>query len=335
MIDNSMQMDKAFKKTLPRSVPPGLMDRRVVGLAAGMKMTMKQIETIGQTQKERLLYLDLKLRFSGVVNRIDLVSRFGIKAAAATRDIALYKELAAHNLFYDTKEKTYVKSDSFTPVFEYSGNQVLSVLTHGLGDGHVSDHAAMIPLETPTQLNCPNLDVLAEVTISIHQKKALKVNYTSLSSGETTREIVPFALVDNGLRRHVRAYDRLKGQFADFVVNRMSKPKILDGPVPADQTQVKDIQWNRIVEMHIVPHPNLKHPDTIAMEYGMQQTDAGSMLKIQVRAAVAGYVLRRWNVDCSQNHVLDGPEIHLWLRNRQTLYGVENLSIAPGYEPED
>ncbi len=69
----------------------------------------------------------------------------------------------------------------------------------------------------------------------------------------------------------------------------------------------------------------------IAMEYGMQQTDVGSMLKIQVRAAVAGYVLRLWNVDCSQNHVLDGPEVHLRLRNRQTLYGVENLSIAPGY----
>jgi len=291
------------------------------------------METISQTQKERLLYLELKLRFSGLINRIDLVARFGIKAAAATRDIALYKELAAGNLFYDTKEKTYLKSDAFSPVFEYSGQQVLTVLCHGPGDGHASDKGAMILSETPTQLNCPNLDVLAEVTIAIHQKKVLRLNYRSLSSGETLREIVPFALVDNGLRWHVRAYDRLNKQFADFVVNRMSTPEILDGPVPPDQTQVKDIQWNRIVEMHIVPHPNLKHPDTIAMEYGMQQAETGSMMKIQVRAAVAGYVLRRWHVDCSQDHILDSPEIHLWLLNRQTLYGVENLSIAPGYEP--
>lgn len=56
------------------------------------------------------------------------------------------------------------------------------------------------------------------------------------------------------------------------------------------------------------------------------------MLKVQVRAAVSGYVLRRWNVDCSANHILDRPEVHLWLQNRQTLYGVENLLIAPGYE---
>jgi len=54
-------------------------------------------------------------------------------------------------------------------------------------------------------------------------------------------------------------------------------------------------------------------------------------LKVNVRAAVAGYVLRRWNVDCSEDHSMEGPEYHLWLKNRQALYGVENLVIAPGY----
>ena len=82
--------------------------------------------------------------------------------------------------------------------------------------------------------------------------------------------------------------------------------------------------------MHIVPHPNLKHPKTIETEYAM----VNGMLKIQIRAAVAGYVLRHWNIDCSEQHILTGHENHLWLRNRQTLYGVENLVIAPGYEPE-
>ena len=28
---------------------------------------------------------------------------------------------------------------------------------------------------------------------------------------------------------------------------------------------------------------------------------------------------------------LKGPEYHLWLKNWQALYGVENLVIAPGY----
>ena len=114
----------------------------------------------------------------------------------------------------------------------------------------------------------------------------------------------------------------------------MASPEVLKGEIPTHQTREADIQWNRIVEMHIVPHPRLRHPETIAVEYGMRPTDAGNMLRVQVRAAVAGYLLRRWNVDCSETHLLDRPEVHLWLRNRQTLYGVENLSIAPGYEPD-
>ncbi len=30
-------------------------------------------------------------------------------------------------------------------------------------------------------------------------------------------------------------------------------------------------------------------------------------------------------------HHLTGPEHHLWLKNTPTLYGVDNLAIAPGY----
>lgn len=66
---------------------------------------------------------------------------------------------------------------------------------------------------------------------------------------------------------------------------------------------------------------------------GEQEYDmVDGTLQVNVRAAVAGYVLRRWTVDCSDDHHLVGAEYHLWLRNRQALYGVDNLIIAPGYE---
>lgn len=288
----------------------------------------KALENISQAQQERLFHIDFKLRFLGVLSRNDLVSRFGIKAAAATRDISLYKELAPKNLIYDTKAKTYIQAETFKPLFDYQGGQALSALCYGLGDDHVSDSMSLIAAESPTQLNLPNLDVLAEITKAIHQKKALKVVYRSLSSGLSQREIVPFALVDNGLRWHARAFDRKRKRFADFVINRIAKPKLLHTEITKLETNENDIQWNRIVEMHIVPHPNVKHPKTIETEYAM----INGMLKIQVRAAVAGYALRHWNIDCSEQHILTGPENHLWLQNRQTLYGVENLVIAPGHQ---
>ena len=157
------------------------------------------------------------------------------------------------------------------------------------------------------------------------------IQYRSLSSGFTEREIVPFCLVDNGLRWHVRAFDRRRNQFTDFVITRITNPVLLlESPIQNDERKGADNQWNRIVELELVTHPRLDHKETIEIDYGMIK----GVLEINVRAAVAGYLLRRWNVDCTAEAVLDGEEYHLWLRNRQALYGVNNLVIAPGFEQD-
>lgn len=282
---------------------------------------------INQAQRERLSHIDFKACFLGAIGRSDLVARFGIKEAAATRDITLYKDLAPDNLEYDTKAKIYIRAPSFEPLFDYSPSQALAALAHGFGDDFVGKHKALIACETPAQLNNPDLETLSVLTRAIHQHKAVSLVYRSLSSGRSTREVVPFVLVDNGLRWHIRGYDRKRSRFSDFVITRISDPEILDEPLKEHENREHDIQWNRIVELEIVPHPKLKHPKTIETDYAMEN----GVLKVNVRAAVAGYVLRRWNVDCSEKHSMDGPEYHLWLKNRQALYGVDNLVIAPGY----
>ena len=293
--------------------------------------TQDQLATISQAQRERLFHIDFKLYFLGSVNRTDLVSRFGIKEAAASRDLSLYKDLAPKNIEYDTKAKTYIQRDGFSPLFEYSGSQTLAALLHGFGDDFVGTQKPIVTCEAPTQLNYPNIQTLAFITRAIHNSQVLKIQYRSLSSGLSEREIVPFALIDNGLRWHVRGYDRARSRFADFVINRIEAPQLISEEIPEEQSKAADNQWNRIVELHIVPHPKLKHPETIEAEYVMNS----GLLNLSVRAALAGYVLRKWNVDCSKEHTLAGPEYHLWLKNTPTLYGVDNLSLAPGYKPDD
>lgn len=291
-------------------------------------MGPSKLADISQAQQERLSHIDFRLRFLGTVGRNDLIRRFGVKAAAATRDITLYKELASQNLDYDTKAKLYTRSEPFTPLFDYSRYQALTALVYGFGDDFVASHKAHIRCETPAQLNKPQLDTLSVLTRAIHLKKPVEITYRSLSSGKTTREIVPFVLVDNGLRWHVRAFDRKRSRFTDFVINRISDPELLqNGKIEEHESKDHDIQWNRIVELEIVPHPRIRFPETIEHEYDMQD----GTLHANVRAAVAGYVLRRWNVDCTEDHSLEGAEYHLWLKNRQALYGVDNLVIAPGY----
>lgn len=291
-------------------------------------MISEKLKNISLAQQKRLSHIDFRANFLGCVTRSDLINRFGIKEAAATRDITEYRRLQPDNLSYDHTLKIYIRCDTFKPLFEYSVNQVLTALSEGFGEDYIGGQKALITCDTPSQLNMPSLDTLSVLSRAIYQKKAVHITYRSVGSGKGTREIVPFALVDNGLRWHVRAFDRKRSRFMDCVISRISDPNILSDPIEELESRESDIQWNRIVELEIIAHPKLLHHETIEFEYGM----VNSVLKLNIRAAVAGYLLRRWNIDCSDDHSVEGGEIHLWLRNNAALYGVDSAALAPGYK---
>jgi len=291
-------------------------------------MPIDPITELTQPQRDRLAFIELRIRFVGEIRRQDLVARFGIQSAAATRDLALYKELAPGNIDYDAKGKTYVLGEDFRPVFDYPAERILSWLTQGFGDGEPLRLKTWVPSEIPSRLTQPDLDVLASVTRAIYQEYALAIEYYSVANGKSDRKIVPFALVDNGQRWHVRAFDRGTGKFMDFVLTRIKNPHPLkDQPGPHERGD-QDIQWTRIVELELVPHPDQPHPEVTEMDYGMQD----GVLRIKLRAATAGYILRTWYVDCSADHSLRGLEYRLWLRNPLALYGVSTAVLGPGYQ---
>ena len=291
-------------------------------------MSTEQRAGLTQPQRDRLAFVELRLRFIGEIRRQDLVARFGIQTAAASKDFSLYKELAPGNIEYDVKGKFYVTGTQFQPVFIFPAERVLSWLTQGFGDGEPMLLKAWAASEIPSRLTYPDLDVLASVTRAIHQKCPLGIEYHSISSGRTEREILPFALIDTGLRWHVRAFDRKSQEFRDFVITRVKCPVVLKGqPVAAHERSDQDIQWTRIVELELVPHPDQPRPEIAEMDYGMRD----GVLRIKLRAATAGYILRKWSVDCSPDHSLRGYEYRLWLRDALALYGVANATLAPGY----
>jgi predicted DNA-binding transcriptional regulator YafY len=291
-------------------------------------MNPAKLEDLTQTQRDRLAFIEMMGRFLGEIRRQDLVSRFGIQSAAATRDLALYKELAPGNINYDTKAKRYVPSAELSPLFEFAPERVISWLTQGFGDGEPAQLQAWITSETPSRLALPDLSILSCVTRAIHQKAPISIDYHSLSSGRTEREIVPFALIDNGLRWHVRAFDRKTQEFRDFVITRIRRPYLLNSEIQPHEQSDQDIQWTRIVEVELVPHPAQPRPEVTEMDYGMTE----GALKMKLRAATAGYILRRWSVDCSPDHNLEGPEYRLWLKDHLAIYGVKSAILAPGYE---
>lgn len=290
--------------------------------------TAAALAALSLPQRERLAYIEFRLFFLGDVRRQDLMDRFGIAPAAATRDFAQYRELCPDNLSLDGSSKTYMLASGFQPAFAHNVERVLMMLSRGFGDGLSQMEDALLPCELPLVLNRPAVEILAPVTRAIHQQKAVRMRYFSHTSGLSEREVVPFALANDGLRWHVRAFDRKSGEFRDFVFTRMESTELLDSSPAKHELPAHDIQWNRIVELDIVPHPDREHPDITARDYGM----VDGVLHLKLRAAMAGYVLRQWQVDCSADHSVGEKGCRLWLRDVLALYGVKSAMLMLKYK---
>lgn len=279
-------------------------------------------------QKQRLAYIDFTLYFTGMMTRSEIVQHFELGLAAATRDINLYKSLKPHNMRYDNAVKKYFIAPDFTPLFAHDAHKTLIKLAHQISDGSDAIGEVEFPVEKPSNLNTPNIDVIATLSQAMVQHKVVSVIYTSLSSGSGARELVPHSIVDNGQRWHVRAFDRKSQSFRDFVLTRLSQVSIIDDETVYAEEQAADEQWQTLLPLTLIPHrKNISHPTAIELDFGM--TDG--KLIVHVRKAMAGYLLRRWNVDCSPHASLKGAEYQLQLANLEVLDEADNRTIAPGY----
>ena len=290
--------------------------------------TPSRLSELSAAQRQRLAYIEFRVWFYGEVARKEVLERFEVATAAGTRDMALYKELAPNNVSYESKRYRY--APGFSPLFAHEVDRVLAALTSGFGAGEPVSGGELLSHWVPSRLNQPPLETLATVTRAIHGGHALKLTYHSMKKGAGAREIVPHSLVDSGLRWHVRAFDRTKKHFRDLVLTRMERvlPIAPSAPLAAEESVSADAQWAREVTLDLVPHPAHPHPKVIERDFGMRQ----GRLTVTLRAAVAGYVMRQWQVDCSPEARLKGPEFRLWLADPRQLDGVDNAVMAPGYQ---
>lgn len=284
-------------------------------------------------QRARLQFIDFRLFFTGVVRRADLMERFGIAEAAASKDLAAYRDAVPDAVTYDAAQKAYFITKAYSRSFirDVKAVHLFRALVHGMGDEFGSAQESLVPCELPARLHRPNIEIAARVARAIYGGHPLEINYLSRNTARK-RVIVPFSFAGNGLRWHVRAFDRSKKRFGDFVINRIEDAHVVQAEVAQPhERKDHDKQWNRIVDLEIVPHPKLQSKRFVEVEHGMEN----GVLHHEVRSTLAGYILRLWNVDCTKDARLRGDdfghEYQLWLRNPLALYGVEGTEIAPGY----
>lgn len=293
-----------------------------------MSAISDELSKLTYNQRLRLSYLEFCLYFLGEVRRADMMARFDCAPAVVTRDIALYRQMVPANLELDPSSKAYQILPGFVPLFEHRLEQIMAALMQGEPYSIETLACPLLPGEYPALLNRPATSILAAVSRAIRQKSLLQVRYHSASSGEQERVIAPHALVDSGLRWHVRAFDRLRGRFIDLVLTRiLAVDELPNSPELHEQADADD-QWQRQITLHLVPHPKLPDPAIATLDYAM----TNGLLTLTARAANVGYLLRRWYVDCSADATIYDPACRLWLRNTDALSNVESAVFAPGVE---
>lgn len=264
-------------------------------------------------QQERLFYIEFLALFIGRVSRKDIIKRFGISEAAATKDLSLYTDQSPEVLQYDIREKTYVLSE-VKPFFEHDIDQSLFALAGERAIALHSNHAKRLINSVSINIKrTPSLKVVTAITRSMYQNTLLEADYSSLSSGHKSRLLSPLVLIHDGLRWHIRCFNHDKNIYADFNLSRFSKA-VMGKYSNANLTD--DSEWNNEVILKLIPHPRAEHPETIKMDYEITENN---FKEVKLKSCLVGYFIRHWNVDYSLDSSGNPKAQQLFLDNREEL----------------
>jgi predicted DNA-binding transcriptional regulator YafY len=153
----------------------------------------------------------------------------------------------------------------------------------------------LVPAFDATPLPERKIDafVLRAVMRAMREGRAIDIAYQSMSRPQPVRRTIePHALAHDGFCWPARAFDHDNGDFRDFVLGRISSPKL--GAAAASKPK-DDTEWHGFIDIIIAPHPDLTpaQAQAIAIDYGIR----GPMTSFPVRRALLFYALRQLGLD--------------------------------------
>ncbi len=232
------------------------------------------------TVLRRLRWIEDRLWWHGFLKRAEAVERFGISPQQASQDIATYQHVRPGLAKLDTSSKVYVRAPEIEPVFPKDPFRWIAE--------EMAESAPVLPLERlPSPSRRAEPEVMSTLLVAFDIKQAVTIDYQSLSQGGISRRIIcPHHIVDTDQRCHIRAWDSLRGRFADFVIGR-----ILSGTPCHDYPWVDalaDQFWHEHIAIILGPDSELTQAQrrVVQQDYGMRN----GRIEITVRKALVTYV---------------------------------------------
>lgn len=245
------------------------------------------------SQLRRLQFIDFRLHWDGVLNRIDLQRHFRISTPQASLDIAAYSKAAPSNLEYDRRTKSYIATEQFRPVFESSGAPQYLTQLFALSAGIVSSSESMLGFrpavgDVPLPNRAAADNVLRHIVRAIALGNTLDVEYQSIAREEPRRRLItPHALAQDGLRWHARAYCHIRNGYRDFVIGRILE---VHGTRSVADKLGPDLEWERVVDVVLAPHPDL--PRSLQKGVEIDFNMVRGQVRIECRQAMLYYLFK-------------------------------------------
>ena len=275
---------------------------------------------------ERHRFIDFLLLFKGRLTRTELVKRFRIGEATASRAIAAFMDTHPDVIELRSNKKGYYARSGFTPEYSHSALAGLKYIA----SGELTEKIGVRSYSIDTYQLLRELDAktVAVITRAIVNRCTVTIEYVSTSSGCKTRNIIPHAVFESSGSWYFRAYDSLSREFRTFKFSRVVSAIILGTSENPQCSESKDVSWHRIRLVRLIPHPKNPNPDAMAADLGVRDSE---MKELMVAEACLGFVLTDLRVDCSKYHRLSFHEYPLALQNREELEDIQSMKLSPGF----
>jgi len=287
------------------------------------------VEAYSLPQAERLAYIDLCIRYLGSISRSEIMAEFKVAQAAASKDLALYRELKPSNCSIDTATKrTIISHGTYTPLVQISVHTALNLIQYGFSRSELMQKRPMLPIDEIDPLYLPERlkeEQVYVVTRAIKGRYAIKCTYGSESGEHGKRILFPSALFVDRKNWYFRAYDRndsdpkLSG-FKNFKLSRIFDVEQEESILPT-VAELTDREWNEEVTFIIAFKKDLRPEivDKISREFSI----SGNVHSVTCRAALAWYVKTNWKIDLTGNN--NNGWLYFDVLNKEALQEVKCL----------
>lgn len=275
---------------------------------------------------DRYRFMDFLLLFKGRFTRDEMVKRFTIGAATASRTIASFLDNHPGVVDYLGPRKGYAAKKGFTPRYTHNAFDGLEYLSMGAIHQNVDVKCYGAPVYTI--YNPLGIHSVSSITRSVVNQREVSIEYVSTTSGSKTRSVAPHSVFRAGGAWYFRAYDFNSYEFRTFKFSRLISAYDMGVVDSQKYLSKKDDSWNRMRIAQLIPHPRNPQPDAQFLDLGVKD---GEIKDLIVSEACLGFVLTDLRVDCSKGSKLSCYEYPLALKNLDELESVDSMLFSPGF----